>query len=100
LIKPEFDPDIRLVETPNGAYLEISLDEAWSVEQVRNTVATDFLGKATIPNLPFEQADGTPISIDKDYLGNPRMIANPFPGPFEKPLGGRQRIKLWGANQD
>jgi alpha-N-arabinofuranosidase len=100
LIKPEFDPGIKLIETPNGAYLEITVDNAWSGEQVRNTVTTDLLGKATIPNLPFEQADGTPISIDRDYLGGPRKMVNPFPGPFEKPLGGRQRINLWGANQD
>ena len=100
LIKSEFDPGIKLIETPNGAYLEITVDNAWSAEQVRNTVTTDLLGKATIPDLPFEQADGTPISIDRDYLGGSRMMVNPFPGPFEKPLGGRQRIKLWGANQD
>jgi alpha-N-arabinofuranosidase len=53
-----------------------------------------------IPNLPFEQADGTPIRIDKDYLGNPRNLANPFPGPFEKSHDGKQRIKIWSANQD
>lgn len=100
LTKPEFDPGIQLVETQDGAYLEISLDKTWSVEQARNTVTTDLLGKATIPNLPFEQADGTPISIDKDYLGSPRKLANPFPGPFEKSHDGTQRIKIWEAKQD
>ena len=95
LIKPAFDSAIRLVKTPHGDYLEISLDKAWSVEQSRNLITTDLLGLAMIPKLPFENADGTPVRIDKDYSGSTRNPANPFPGPFEKPEGGKQRIKIW-----
>jgi alpha-N-arabinofuranosidase len=99
LIKPEFDSDIRLVEAPNGDYLEITLDKAWSVEQSRNPITADLLGLAMIPKLPFENADGTPVRIDKDYSGSTRNPANPFPGPFEKPEGGKQRIKIWTEEQ-
>jgi hypothetical protein len=99
LIKPEFDPGIRLVETPNGIYLEISLDKEWSVEQSRNTITADLLGLAMIPNLPFESADGTPVHIDKDYSGSLRNLVNPFPGPFETSQGGKQRIKIWAVDQ-
>ena len=99
LIKPEFDPGIRLVETPNGIYLEISLDKEWSVEQSRNTISADLLGLAMIPNLPFESADGTPVHIDKDYSGSLRNLVNPFPGPFETSQGGKQRIKIWAVDQ-
>ena len=99
LIKPEFDPGIRLVETPNGIYLEISLDKEWSVEQSRNTITADLLGLAMIPNLPFESADGTLVHIDKDYSGSLRNLVNPFPGPFETSQGGKQRIKIWAVNQ-
>jgi alpha-N-arabinofuranosidase len=52
-----------------------------------------------IPKLPFENADGTPVRIDKDYSGSTRNPANPFPGPFEKPEGGKQRIKIWTEEQ-
>ena len=35
----------------------------------------------------YEQADGTPYRIVRDYLGNERNAENPFPGPFELPAG-------------
>jgi len=95
LSKPEFDPRIKLVEQADGFYLEISLDKAWGVEQRRKLVTSGLLGNATIPNLPFENADGSPIRIQTDYFGNRRNEANPFPGPFEIPEGGKLRHKVW-----
>jgi hypothetical protein len=53
------------------------------------------IGKASIPKAPFENANGTPISIDTDYFGNKRAVKNPFPGPFELPQGGKQTLKVW-----
>jgi alpha-N-arabinofuranosidase len=95
LSKPEFDPRIKLVEQADGFYLEISLDKAWGVEQRRKLVTSGLLGNATIPNLPFENADGSPIRIQTDYFGNRRNEANPFPGPFEIPEGGKLRLRVW-----
>ena len=31
-------------------------------------MTTELLGKAAIPNLPYEQPDGTPIRVNTDYL--------------------------------
>ncbi len=95
LVKPAFDPAIRLVERAEGFSLEITLDKAWGAEQTRKLVTTELLGRAKIPNLPFERADGTPIRIDSDYFGAKRNAANPFPGPFELPDGGQQRLRVW-----
>ena len=48
-----------------------------------------------IPDLPYENADGSPIRIDTDYFGKKRDEANPFPGPFELPRGGKQTLRIW-----
>lgn len=94
LLKPDFDPGIKLVETKEGFYLEITLENAWAAERSRKIATTNLLGNATIPNLPFVHFDGTPIRIDTDYEGRTRK-ANPFPGPFERPGEGKQSIKIW-----
>ena len=95
LIVADFDPEIKLTEKPDGWYLELSVDKRWASEQTRKIVTTELLGKATIPNLPFENADGSPIRLNTDYFGKPRNEQNPFPGPFELPQGGKQVLKVW-----
>jgi alpha-N-arabinofuranosidase len=95
LVRPAFDPAIRLAERADGFSLEITLDKTWGAERTRKLVTTELLGRAKIPNLPFERADGTPIRIDTDYLGAKRNAANPFPGPFELPDGGQQTLLVW-----
>ena len=99
LFKPGFDPGIRLIETEGTFHLEMNLDSKWAAEQHRDLVTTELLGMATIPNLPFVQADNTPLRIDTDYSGQPRNTANPFPGPFEKPQGGKLSISIPAAKK-
>jgi alpha-N-arabinofuranosidase len=95
LLQPNWDPAIKLVEKHDGFYLDISLDKGWNVEQNHKLVTTELLGKAVIPNLPYEHPDGTPLRIDTDYFGKKRNEGNPFPGPFELPEGGKQTLKVW-----
>jgi alpha-N-arabinofuranosidase len=94
LVRPEFDPALKLVEAPDGFYLEVNYDLAWSAG-IRPLVTTALLGRAVIPDLPYERADGSPIRIVSDYLGRTRNEANPGPGPFENPGSGRIRLKVW-----
>jgi alpha-N-arabinofuranosidase len=95
LVKPDFDPALKLSTEKDGVYLEIILDQSWAAEQKRQLVTTALLGKAVIPNLPFENADGSPVRINTDYFGKRRNASNPFPGPFEVPAGGKLRLKVW-----
>ena len=78
-----------------GVYLEIKVDPAWSTERTRQLVTTKLLGVAVIPNLPFEQPDGQPISISTDYFGKSRSASDPAPGPFENPGKGEVKLKVW-----
>ena len=79
----------QLVENPRGLYLKFKIDRAWPNEQTRKLVTGALLGKAVIPDLPYERPDGSPIRIDTDYFGKPRSDSNPTPGPFERPGTGR-----------
>jgi alpha-L-arabinofuranosidase len=95
LVKPDFDAGLELLEKPDGWYLTIRLDKAWRGERSRKLVTTALLGRAAIPELPFENADGSPLSVNTDYFGIQRSAANPFPGPVETTQEGKQVIKVW-----
>jgi alpha-N-arabinofuranosidase len=95
LIRANFDPAIRLTEQAGGVTLQVNLDKAWGTEQTRKLVTTALLGKAKIPDLPYENADGSPIRIATDYFGARRNAENPFPGPFEVREGGQQTFVVW-----
>jgi alpha-N-arabinofuranosidase len=95
LVLPAFDPGIKLADERDGVHLHVALDGAWPGRQSHPLVTTDLLGKATVPDLPFERPEGMPYRIDTDYFGRPRNVANPFPGPFELPAGGKHDLKVW-----
>jgi alpha-N-arabinofuranosidase len=95
LVAAEFDPAISLLEKNNGFYLHITLDKKWSQKQSRRLVTTELLGRARIPDLPYEQPDGSPYRIDDDYFGKERNHKNPFPGPFEPARDGNLTLKVW-----
>jgi hypothetical protein len=42
----------------------------------------------------YEQPDGSPIRVDRDFFGQPRNEQNPMPGPFELPPG-KVLLKIW-----
>ncbi|MFA6245010.1 MAG: right-handed parallel beta-helix repeat-containing protein, partial [Candidatus Hydrogenedentales bacterium] len=95
LIKPEFDPGLKLVEKADGVYLELTLDKAWSEEKTRDLVTTRLLGKAAISKAPYELPNGKPIRINHDYFGKKRKKSAPSPGPFENPGQGVLSLKVW-----
>jgi hypothetical protein len=98
LVQRKVDPGMRLIEKEDGCYLEITLDKAWASERARKPADTARLGIASIPNLPYENRDGSPLNIDTDYLSAKISEANPFPGPFAVAEGGAQVIKVWPVN--
>jgi len=90
----DYNPDIKLLERVDEIYL--SMDFNKSIFEMKNKIiTTELLGKAQIPNLRFENPDGSPLTINNDFFGNIRNEINPTAGPFEKPGKGVIILKVW-----
>lgn len=63
LFKLEFDPALNLVEKPDGLYLEITTDKAWSTDRTRKLVIA-----ATTLRLPGPALRPTAIGPKPDTL--------------------------------
>ena len=87
-------PDIKIEEKGDEVFLHITIDPQQAKIKTK-LVTSQLLGKAQVPQLPFETPDGKPIVIDTDYFGNKRDLKNPSSGPFENPGAGRLTLKGW-----
>jgi alpha-N-arabinofuranosidase len=94
ILEVGLNPALKLLEKPDGFYLELAFGKGWA-DRTRRLVTTESLGRAAIPNLPYERADGRPIRIITDYFGKMRNESNPTPGPFENPGTGPLSLKVW-----
>lgn len=63
--------------------------------QMHRLATSALLGRDIIPNLPFEQRNGSSIRVVSDYFGKSRNRSNPTPGPFESPGSGYLSLKVW-----
>ncbi len=88
------DPTIELIEEGNEVFLYITIDK--KQKQSNNPLVTsELLGKAEVPQAPFEDYNGSRLIIDTDYFGNKRNKDNPSTGPFENIQKGENRIQVW-----
>ncbi len=94
LLLPGFDPDIRLKEEGGHVYLSLILPEKIR-EQDPPFITTAFLGRTKNTRFLFEDPDGAPIKIDRDYFGNMRSVEHPAPGPFEETGKGGIELMVW-----
>jgi alpha-N-arabinofuranosidase len=93
-VRSATDPKIGVVEEGERVHLHLVLDDA--VQQAKTArVTTELLGKAEIPQVQYENSDGSPLKIETDYFGKHRSEARPTAGPFEKPGQGELKLKIW-----
>ena len=59
-------------------------------------VNTALLGAAFQSETPFENPDGSPITINNDYFGENRNSETPIVGPLQNLKIGKNKIKVWG----
>ncbi len=92
--KQDFDPNIQLIEEEDGMYLSFIVDDAPAYKLPM--ITTEMLGKTIVPKQGFENPDGTPMTIDRDYFGNVRTAQNNTVGPFSHlQKAGAVKLKVW-----
>jgi hypothetical protein len=91
----DLDPGIGIVHENDGYYLNIVMDESFKAMKTR-MADTELLGAAFQSEAPFENKDGSPITINEDYFGNSRNTETPLVGPLENLKVGVNKIKVWG----
>ncbi|MGC9353511.1 MAG: right-handed parallel beta-helix repeat-containing protein [Mariniphaga sp.] len=90
----ETNPEIEISENEDNVFIRFDFDN--KIEKFKTlTVTAEILGKAVVPDLPYENADGTPVKIESDYFGIKRKSRNPTPGPFEKLKRQENEIRVW-----
>ncbi|WP_372753449.1 right-handed parallel beta-helix repeat-containing protein [Labilibaculum sp.] len=88
------NPAISLSEDEDGFYLNITADDTFKNVKTQ-FVDTELLGTAFQSETPFENKDGSPITLTEDYFGNNRNTETPLVGPFDNLKIGNNKIKLW-----
>ena len=87
------DPQVKLVQQGDRFILRLEIGP--ELKQAKTAlITTQALGKARISGLPYENSDGTPIALTRDFLGRKRNPSHPTPGPFEHLGTGPQELSL------
>jgi len=73
---------IHLEEEDDGVWIWLPKDLAEISAERHSLVTTELLGKAKVPDAPFEKPDGTPYRLDTNYFERNRVPDNLAPGPF------------------
>ncbi len=87
-------PQVQLVEEEPCTYLRLNLPAA-ALGAPTQPVTGTLLGRAHVPGVAYENADGSPVKIEADYFGKKRDTSHPTPGPFEQPGSGGLKLKVW-----
>ncbi len=89
----ETDPKVDLVQA--GGEFRLQFAPGAGPKRADTTlVTTALLGKAKVPAVSYENADGSPLAVAGDYFGKKRNKSKPTPGPFEKLGFGPVVLKL------
>jgi len=89
-----FNPGINLEEKEESVFLHFDVNQLYYSQKVK-IINTDILGRTRIPKARFDNPDGIPLTIERDYSGNMRTEQNNLPGPFVNLRGDKITIKVW-----
>ena len=88
------DPALALLVDAGKRRLRLTLPPHWAGNSQRQPVTTARLGTTLVSQMAFENPDGSPLRVDRDFFGKPIDVANPTPGPFADPGVGTIEISL------
>jgi hypothetical protein len=88
------NPDVKILEEGDKVFLNFSFNNEFYTYRGQ-LITSELLGIAKIPKARFENADGTFLTIDKDYFGHPRTTENTVAGPFVDLAKGNVILEVW-----
>jgi hypothetical protein len=93
---PDFDVELKIEEAKDGVYLYITLPHSFDdfVHAPRNT---ESLGRVRIVDADFENPDGSPLTLDTDYLNMPKGKTGVV-GPIGRLKAGENKVKVWSKD--
>jgi hypothetical protein len=89
-----FNPNVQLEEKESSVYLKFKLDQTY-YNLKGPLITTEILGKSRVTKTVFDNADGTPLIMDKDYFGHSRSAENAVAGPFVDLGKDELTLKIW-----
>ena len=84
------NPRVKIEEENSKVFLTFEPQE--TIHNGR-LVDSKRLGITRLSNYPYEAADGSPLRIDRDFLGKERSLQAPHVGPFEN--SSIQKLLVW-----
>lgn len=93
-VKQETNPNFRIEETDGGIYLTSDTDLKELAVYEGRTVDASMLGTTKLTRVRYEDAQGNPVDLGKDYWGNTYQETSPAVGPWGNGISGK-RIKVW-----
>lgn len=92
-VQPGNSAKVEFVNKGDNVFLNLAIDKALLTSK-KALVTTELLGKAEVSGCAYENPDGSPLKIDRDYFGRKRK-KKPSAGPFENPGDGKLKLKIW-----
>jgi hypothetical protein len=89
-----YNPEFKLLENDENVYLNFTLEQQFFENKVK-IITTELLGKAKVPDVVFDNPDGTSLKIDKDYFGSSRSFRYTMAGPFSNINKEKMELKVW-----
>jgi hypothetical protein len=93
LVLADHDPAVQLDLQEQGVEFQFTVPQ--QVPAALGIINSEILGRAAVSGQRYENADGSALKVDTDYLGTPRDAAHPTAGPFEQPGAGIVKRKVW-----
>lgn len=90
---PGHDPEIQVEKRGDEVYLHLNLPSAMTKFKVPR-IRSEMLGRVNTSDALYENADGTPFAINRDYSGQAREETT-SPGPFDQEANDGTVIKVW-----
>ncbi len=93
IVLPSVRPRAQLTWKGGRGYLSANFGSMDGY--VAEWVTTALLGKALVSGCPYENAVGSPLTVDVDFFGKKRAAAKPIPGPFTDAGSVLRAIRVW-----